>query len=225
MLGDSNAARVAERVFVVGAPLGISHTLTVGYLSARRMGPSLIGAGEVEVLQTDAAINHGNSGGPLFNMAGEVIGVVSFILSESGGSAGLGFAISSRTAREQLLDRPAFWTGVDWVTLAGEWAKAFNLPDGRTGLLLQRVAQGSAGARLGLRGSSVPIEAGGRPLLIGGDVVLEVAGIDVGSEEAVARIGAALDGLASDAELVVRILRDGRERTLKARMGELRAAP
>lgn len=225
-LGDSDQARVAERVFVVGAPLGVSHTLTVGYLSARRRSPSMVVPGsEVEVLQTDAAINHGNSGGPLFNLRGEVIGVVSFILSESGSNAGLGFAVSSNTVREHLLGHPAFWTGVDWVLLEGEWSKAFNLPDGRPGLLIQRVAKGSAGARLGLRGSSIPIEVGGQPMLIGGDVVLEVAGIEVGGKGAVTGIGEALDALADDGELTVRILRDGRERTLRAKAADLRQAP
>jgi serine protease Do len=225
-LGDSDAMRVAARVFVVGAPLGVGHTLTVGHLSARRNTPSLIGMGdEVEVLQTDAAINQGNSGGPLFNMAGEVVGVVSYIVSDSGSSAGLGFAVSANTVRELLLERPAFWTGVDFVALAGDWARAFNVPDGRPGLLIQRVANGSAGARLGLRGSSLPVEVGGRRLLIGGDVVLSVAGVEVGGPGSVRRVGAAIDGLGPEAELVVLVLRDGRELRLSAPMAELLQQP
>jgi S1-C subfamily serine protease len=225
-LGDSDAMRVAAQVFVVGAPLGVGHTLTVGHLSARRDTPSLLGLGdEVEVLQTDAAINQGNSGGPLFNMAGEVVGVVSYIVSDSGTSAGLGFAVSSNTVREMLLERPAFWSGVDFVALAGDWARAFNLPDGRAGLLIQRVANGSAGARLGLRGSSLPVEVGGRRLLIGGDVVLVVAGVDVGGQGAVRRVGEAIDALGRDAQLEVLVLREGREVLLAAPMAELLRVP
>ncbi|MCP3914902.1 MAG: trypsin-like serine protease, partial [bacterium] len=76
-LGDSDDARVGDRVFVVGAPLGVSHTLTVGVLSARRYAPSLVGGElKIEVFQTGTAINPGNSGGPLFDMAGKLIGVV-----------------------------------------------------------------------------------------------------------------------------------------------------
>ena len=78
-LGDSDEAEVGDETFVVGAPFGISHTLTVGHLSARRRPNATFGSMETaEMFQTDAAINQGNSGGPMFNLAGEVIGVVSF---------------------------------------------------------------------------------------------------------------------------------------------------
>src|SRR3989442_5139983 len=95
-LGDSDAVQVGDQVFVVGAPLGISHTLTVGHISARRKpdGP-LSRMSPAEFFQTDAAINPGDSGGPLFNMAVAVICIVSHILSTSGGSEGPGFAVTS----------------------------------------------------------------------------------------------------------------------------------
>jgi S1-C subfamily serine protease len=85
VLGDSDAMRIGEEVFVVGAPLGESHTLTVGHLSAHRERAGLLGTSTVEFLQTDASINPGNSGGPMFNMDGEVVGIVSHILTQSGG--------------------------------------------------------------------------------------------------------------------------------------------
>ena len=90
VLGNSNEMRIGEDVFVVGAPLGESHTLTVGHLSAHRKRAGLLGTSSVEFLQTDASINPGNSGGPMFNMDGEVVGIVSHILTQSGGSVGLG---------------------------------------------------------------------------------------------------------------------------------------
>jgi len=85
VLGDSDTAEVGDQIFVVGAPYGIAHSLTAGHVSARRTPNQLFGGFEkVELLQTDAAINQGNSGGPLFNMQGEVIGIVSHILSTTG---------------------------------------------------------------------------------------------------------------------------------------------
>ena len=99
-LGDSARVQVGEQVFIVGAPYGIAHTLTVGHVSGRHK-PNTVYA-EIplaEFLQTDAAINQGNSGGPMFNMRGEVIGIVSHIISKSGGYEGLGFVVSSNMAR------------------------------------------------------------------------------------------------------------------------------
>lgn len=94
MLGDSDAAEVGDQILIIGAPYGIRHTMTVGYISGRRQSqspcPSMT---PFEFLQTDAAINQGNSGGPMLNMQGRVIGIVSRILSRSGGSEGLGFAV------------------------------------------------------------------------------------------------------------------------------------
>lgn len=83
-LGDSDKAEVGDEIFVVGAPFGISHTLTVGHISARRRPNTTFGSVEsAELFQTDAALNQGNSGGPMFNLGGEVIGVVSRIVSRS----------------------------------------------------------------------------------------------------------------------------------------------
>ena len=121
-IGDSDAIEIGAPVFVVGAPLGASHTLTVGYISARRKpNDTLNGMSRAEFFQTDAAINQGNSGGPLFNMQGEVIGIVSHILSHSGGSEGLGFAVTSKVAR-QLLERKSFWSGLGGYMLSGTMA-------------------------------------------------------------------------------------------------------
>jgi S1-C subfamily serine protease len=176
-LGDSDRAEVGDQVFVIGAPLGISRTLTVGHLSARRSPTEAIGSlAMAELFQTDAAINRGNSGGPLFSMDGEVIGVVSHIVSSSGGSEGLGFAVTSNMARQMLLEAPTIWSGLEGFLLCDDLARAFNLP-ASAGLLVQRVADGSPAQRLGIRGGSLPMRMGGDSLLLGGDVILAVAGI------------------------------------------------
>jgi S1-C subfamily serine protease len=185
-LGDSDQALIGEQVFVVGAPLGISHTLTVGHLSARRKpNAAFSGMFAAEFFQTDAAINGGNSGGPMFNRNGEVIGIVSYILSQSGGSDGLGFAVTSNIARRLLLDEPSVWSGLHGYLLAGQAARAFNLPVGiNAGLLVQRVASGSLADQLGVRGGSYVVTVANEEFLIGGDVILAVDGIAVGGSEA-----------------------------------------
>jgi len=180
-LGDSDRAEVGDQVFVVGAPLGIGHSLTVGHLSARRT-PNTTYGGIVptEFFQTDAAINQGNSGGPMFDMDGEVIGIVSHIVSKSGGSEGLGFVVTSNMARRLLFDEPSVWSGLEGYLVAGELAGAFNIPERQAGLLVQRVAAGSPAEQLGLRGGSVPATIGEESLLLGGDVILAVDGIGLG---------------------------------------------
>nr|MBI3613836.1 trypsin-like peptidase domain-containing protein [Nitrospirota bacterium] len=128
-LGNSDAAEVGDQVFVVGAPLGLGHTLTVGHISARHKPKTMYGGlAQAEFFQTDAAINQGNSGGPMFNMAGEVIGIVSHIISKSGGFEGLGFVVTSSVARRVLLEKNPYWSGVEGFLLSGDLAKVFNLP-------------------------------------------------------------------------------------------------
>ena len=106
-LGDSDQVGVADQIFVVGAPYGISHTLTVGHISARRTPRGEQSElGLAEFFQTDAAVNQGNFGGPMFNMNGEVIGIVSHILSQSGGFEGLGFAVRWLGSRSRAISRP-----------------------------------------------------------------------------------------------------------------------
>ena len=92
----------------------VEDLLSVGHVSARRAtNVALGGSLRVEVLQTDAAINRGNSGGPMFNMNGEVVGIVSHIFSQSGGFEGLGFAVASNVAEKVLIETKGFWSGID----------------------------------------------------------------------------------------------------------------
>ena len=185
MMGDSDKAEVGDEIFIVGAPLGMSHTLTVGHLSARRRPNTTIGSMEsTEVFQTDAAINQGNSGGPMFNLAGEVIGVVSRIVSRSGGSDGLGFVVTSNMARRLLFAEPTVWSGLEGYLLTEEMARVFNVPVGRAGLLVQRVAHGSPAERFGLRGGRLPAVIAGEELIVGGDIVLAIEGIALGGQNA-----------------------------------------
>ena len=221
VLGDSNTAAVGDQVFVIGAPYGIAHTLTVGHVSARRTPKQLFGGLEpVEILQTDAAINQGNSGGPMFNMRGQAIGIVSHILSSSGGFQGLGFVVTSNLARLVLLDDPTPWTGLDGVLIEGSIARALNLPQG-AGILVEAVAAGSPASAIGLRAGSLSAQIGGEPLTLGGDVILSINGIVIGSPDFGHRIDETNRNLEADDSFTLRVLRDGAEIGLKRTVSAL----
>jgi S1-C subfamily serine protease len=215
VLGDSDTARVGDQVFVIGAPYGIAHSLTVGHISARRTPSQLFGGFEqVEILQTDAAINQGNSGGPMFNMRGEVIGVVSHILSTSGGFQGVGFVITSNLAKRVLLDDPSPWTGLDGVLIEGPMARALNLPQ-RAGILVENVAAGSPASAVGLQAGTLKAQVAGQSFTLGGDVILAVNGVIIGSPDFSTRIDEKNRSLAGSDQFVLRVLREGNVIELK----------
>ena len=178
-LGDSDKVEVGDQIFVIGAPYGISQTLSVGHLSGRhRLPGSNESATAVEFLQTDAAVNTGNSGGPMFDMEGNVIGLVSSIMSHSGGSEGLAFATSANTAKQLLLEHKPFWSGIDGLVVTGALAKALNVPQA-AGVLVQRIGEGSIGSRLGINPGTLRVTIQGTDILIGGDVILDVNNVGV----------------------------------------------
>ena len=208
-LGNSDKTEVGDQVFIVGAPLGFNHTLTVGHVSARRQ-PNATYGGLVatELFQTDAAMNRGNSGGPMFDMNGDVIGIVSHMISVSGGSEGLGFVVTSNMARRLLLEEPSVWSGLDGYLITPELAHAFNLP--AAGLLVQRVAHGSPAEQLGLRGGRYSITIENEQLLIGGDVIIAVEGIALAEPDAYERVRRRLLEVRASGELMhLRVMRDG----------------
>jgi serine protease Do len=214
-LGDSDRVAVGDQVFVVGAPYGISHTLTVGYVSGMRRSENTSDQFvPLEFIQTDAAVNQGNSGGPMFNMRGEVVGIVSRILTQSGGFEGIGFAASINVAKELLLKQKSFWTGLEVFLVSGELAKALNIPQ-EAGLLVQRVAKNSPADNVGLRAGTIPIKIQGKGILIGGDVVLEVQGMqittDINQLRLIREKVLSTPGLE---EIEFTVLRDGKTETL-----------
>jgi len=164
--GDSSRLRVGDPVVAVGNPFGLGGSVTAGIVSAR--GRSIDGGPYVDFIQTDAAINRGNSGGPLFDTAGNVVGVNSAILSPSGGSVGVGFAIPSdlaRTVVAQLREGGRVergWLGVTIQPVTPEIAQALGLEDTSGALVAQVVSDGPSAGRL---------EAGDVILFVDGDKV------------------------------------------------------
>lgn len=186
-LGDSDSLQVGQKVFAIGNPFGFSSTLTTGVVSAlgRTVQTSETTAID-QAIQTDAAINRGNSGGPLLNSRGEVIGINSAIYTPSGTTAGIGFAIPINTAKSVAQDlikegrvRRAS-LGVSTIALWPELADALALPV-QEGLLIQRTVARSPAASAGLRGGDRAVIAGLRRIIIGGDVIVALDGQEVAS--------------------------------------------
>jgi serine protease Do len=181
-LGDSTKVQTGEQIFVVGAPYGIEHTLTVGYVSGHRNENSMVrNMVATEIIQIDAAVNPGNSGGPVFNSTGEVIGIVSHILSQSGGFEGLGFSIAINTAKKLLLEKDPFWSGVEYYMVFDKMADALNIPQ-EAGLLIQRVAYESAADKNGLKPGNIVAQIDKKKIILGGDIILEINGIAITKE-------------------------------------------
>ena len=210
VIGDSSKVEVGDQIFVIGSPYGLSHSLTVGHISARYQPNSVVSLPrDAELLQTDAAINSGNSGSPLFNMKGEVIGVATNILSRSGGSEGLGFAVTSKAARQVLLEKKTFWFGLDGILIQGDVAKALNLPQA-AGILVQHISEGSPAWRQGLRAGTLRTSVDGEDMLLGGDLLLEINGMPVtAAAGAVDQIYASLNQLKTGDRLRSKVLRAG----------------
>ena len=207
-IGSSKRVKVGEPVFVIGAPFGFEHTLSVGHLSGRLQRGFMAVGQPVVFLQTDTAINTGNSGGPMFNAKGEVIGIVSFILSKSGGFNGIGFAAAIDGVKEAVLEGPAFWTGFEGVMLGYQMASALNVPNG-TGMLVQHVVKGSVADKAGLKGGHTLARIEGNPIWIGGDIVLEIQGLVCNGPHNFKAIKDQIAGLKSGEAFKIKVLRTG----------------
>ncbi|NJB72219.1 serine protease Do [Saonia flava] len=169
-LADSDKVKIGEQVFVIGAPFGLGHSLSVGYVSGKYSRKHVLsGFVTTEFIQTDAAINEGSSGGPLFNMKGEVIGIASFILSHSQGFQGISFAATSNIAKRLLSEERPVWTGIESYFVTGSLAEVLNLPQ-KAGILVQRVAPLSLGDAMGLQGGFYKMTLNDEELLVGGDI-------------------------------------------------------
>ena len=209
-IGDSDLMRVGEQVMVVGAPYGLAYSMSVGWISAR-WAPNTIFPDMplAEFFQTTATINTGNSGGPLFNMRGEVIGIVSQNISKSGGSEGLGFAVTTRSARALLVPRKVFWSALQGMLLTGRLATIFNVP-APAGFLVKIVAENSMAWNMGLKGSDGIVTIQGRDIPVGGDIILAVEDIPVVSEDNIEKIRNTLVGVPPGGSFTMKVLRAGK---------------
>ncbi len=183
-LGDSDALQVGQLTIAIGNPYGQDFTMTSGIVSA--VGRTILSGNSSfsipEVIQTDASINPGNSGGPLLNRQGEVIGINTMIISESGSNAGIGFAIPINIAKQILPTLIAgeeyqyAWLGISGTTLTDEVAAAMHLSAGTRGALILSITPRSPADEAGLRASQDVLIVAGQEYPYGGDIVTAIQG-------------------------------------------------
>ena len=207
--GDSDKLRVGDWVLAIGNPFGLGGTVTAGIVSARGRD---IGNGPYDdFIQTDASINRGNSGGPLFNTDGDVIGINTAIFSQSGGSVGIGFAISSNLAErvaEQLIEfgqTRRGWLGVYIQEVTPDIAESLGLDDD-IGALISSVNEDGPAANGGIQPGDVIVEFDGEPIEKMRDLPRIVAETDIG------------------AKVKVELFRQGKPETVTVTLGELEKA-
>jgi len=181
-LGDSSELQVGETVIAIGNPYGLSNSMTVGIVSQLERELSAPGSYIiVDVIQTDAAINKGNSGGPMLNLDGEVVGMNTAILTMTGEWQGIGFAIPSDTIRREvpeLIQTGSYahpLLGVQGTDLTPEIAHQMGLSNSTRGALIVAVTSGGPSVGI-LRGGTRTVTISGREVKIGGDVIIEVEG-------------------------------------------------
>jgi serine protease Do len=214
-IGNSDESRIGENIFVVGAPMGLPYSLSTGIISGRYSERNLSNDGKsLEFFQTDASINTGNSGGPMFNYRGEVIGIVSSILTRSGGFEGIGFAATSNVARALLTERGSTYFGIESMVLPYELARILNVPQ-ESGLLVQHVVRNSPAGKMGIRGGFRKVSIEGQELMLGGDIILQVDHIAVTGEESFYELWEHLNATHSTITHTIKVLREGEIREFR----------
>jgi serine protease Do len=204
--GDSDRLRIGEWVIAIGNPFGLGGSVSLGIVSARNRD---INAGPYDdFIQTDAAINKGNSGGPLFNLTGEVMGINTAIFSPSGGSVGIGFSVPANTAKgvvDQLVkygETRRGWLGVRVQAMSDEIVESMGLPK-NSGALVADVTEGSPGKTAGIEAGDVITSFNGKPIKDMRELPKAVASTDIG------------------ATVEVKLIRKGKEMALNVTIGRL----
>jgi serine protease Do len=204
--GDSDKLRIGEWVMAIGNPFGLGGSVSLGIVSARNRD---INAGPYDdFIQTDAAINKGNSGGPLFNLKGQVMGINTAIFSPSGGSVGIGFSVPANTAKnviDQLVkygETRRGWLGVKIQSVTPDIAESMNLPKPQGALIADVTPTGPA-EKAGIQSGDVVIEFNGRPINSMRDLPKIVAETEIGKQ------------------VPVKVLRKGEEVIVTAEVGRL----
>ena len=221
-LGDSDALVVGQKVLAIGNPFGLFEgTLTTGIVSSLNRSIQTEEDHKLEgMIQTDAAINPGNSGGPLLDSHGSVIGINTAIYGQ--GNIGIGFAMPVNRAKEMLdefqarghISRPTL--GITTVWISGDLAEALDLP-AKGGLLIQRIERGSPAEEAGLRGPRQVVVVGNYQLGVGGDLIMEVEGQPVESNDSLVRV---MNRKHGGDMLSLTVYRGGRKEKVQVRLGE-----
>jgi putative serine protease PepD len=222
-LGDSQKLQVGQKVLAIGNPFGLGLTLTTGIISSLgRNIRSEVGTMIEDLIQTDASINPGNSGGPLLNSEGEIIGINTAIISPTGASVGIGFAIPVNTAKRiipQLIAKGYVtypWAGASVQPLFPELAQVLKLKVERGAMVIE-VTQGGPAEKAGLRGGNRQIQVGNVVIIVGGDVITRIDQSEVkDADDLIKHIRERKPGDV----VVLKVLRDGQFKEVKITLQE-----
>jgi S1-C subfamily serine protease len=223
-LGNSDAVRVGDTVYAIGNPFGYTRTLTSGIVSAvqrRITAPNTLPIDNA--IQTDASINHGNSGGPLLDAAGRVIGVASQIYAENSqqGNIGIGFAVPVNTVRNiaaQIISTGKVlhaFLGVETEPITAQLAKLYHLPS--SGLIIRSVVPGGPAAKAGVVGGSTNVVVDGESYRLGGDVIVGVDGAPVSAFE---QLRDAVARKKPGDKVKLEVIRNGGRKSITATLGQ-----
>jgi putative serine protease PepD len=222
-MGDSRGLKIGQKVLAIGNPFGLERTLSTGVISSLgRIILSEAGTLMDDLIQTDAAINPGNSGGPLLNSEGQMIGINTALLSPSGGSVGVGFAISINTVKRILQELIAKgyvsypWIGATIQPLIPEVAKFLKLKVER-GAMIAEVVKGGPADKAGIRGGTQRIQVGNMIVVVGGDIVVKVDQNDLKTHDDLIRY---IREKKPNDSITLKILRKGKFEDVKVTLGE-----
>lgn len=229
-LGDSDDVQVGDQVAAIGNPLGYERSITLGIVSALHRSLTSPGGTPIDrVIQTDAVLNRGNSGGPLLNAQGEVIGVSSAIATgdTASGNTGIGFAIPINTVRDVVaqlktrghVEHPFF--GAVTRPINSRIARIFNLP-AESGLLVETVYPGSGAAQAGLLGGSDQVVLAGESYQLGGDLIVKADGMNVATTE---RLREIVSQHRPGDSVSIEFFRDTERRTVEVKLGRQSPPP
>jgi len=220
---SSSGLTVGQRVYAIGNPFGLSGTMTRGIISAIRSIRGPENNPIEDAIQTDASVNPGNSGGPLLNSRGEVIGITTMIASNGADqSSGIGFAIPINTAKAVLDDfakygrvrRPTL--DIVMLPIGPDIAEQIGLP-ADYGILIERVLPGGAAEKAGLRGGTQRAYDGNTPVMLGGDLIVAFDGQEVASEQ---DLGAAMNARRAGDTVTITVFRGRKRMDVKVTLGD-----
>ncbi len=227
-LAESNGLTVGQRVYAIGNPFGLSGTMTRGIISAIRSIRGPQGNPIEDAIQTDASVNPGNSGGPLLNSRGEVIGITTLIASNGADqSSGIGFAIPINTARAFIDDfarygrvrRPSL--DISILPIGPDIAEQIGLP-ADYGILIERVLPGGAADRAGLKGGTQRAYQGNEPIMLGGDLIVAFDGQEIQTPQ---DLSAALTSHHAGDTVVVTVFRNRRRLDIRVTLTDAKEKP
>lgn len=221
--GDSSVLKVGQKAIAIGNPFGLERTLTAGIISSiGRTLRAVNGRLMRGIIQTDAAVNPGNSGGPLLDSTGRMIGITTAIFSPVGANIGIGFAIPVNTAKKivpQLIEKGKVsrpWLGITGQDISADIASLLRLPS--AGILVARVEKGSPADKAGIRGGRDAVMIGNLRIIVGGDMIVAIDGKQIKNMDQVVE---EIESRSIGQSVNLTIVRDKRRIVLKVTLAEM----